>query len=264
MKAGFIGCGNMGSAILRGILDAAALQPEELIVSEKNAQAAERIKKDWGIRLAASNREAVESADVVFLAVKPQYYEEVITEIRDAVDERQIFVSIAPGKTLAWMEERFGMPVKIVRTMPNAPAMVQAGMTAYCANKQVSGEEKSRVVKLCECFGKAEEMEEHLMDVVTAVSGSSPAYAFLFIEAMADAAVADGMAREKAYKFAAQAVLGSAKMVLDTGCHPAVLKDMICSPGGTTIEAVRVLEEKGLRSSVFEAVKACVRKSRGM
>ncbi len=120
------------------------------------------------------------------------------------------------------------------------------------------------MVELCRCFSEAEEVDEHLMDVVTAVSGSSPAYVFMFIEAMADAAVADGMPRDKAYKFAAQAVLGSAKMVLETGRHPGALKDMVCSPGGTTIEAVRILEKEGLRSSVFEAMKACVKKSRGM
>ena len=121
-----------------------------------------------------------------------------------------------------------------------------------------------RVLTVCGSFGQARQVPENLMDVVTSVSGSSPAYVFLFIEAMADGAVADGMPREAAYQFAAQAVLGSAKMVLETGMHPGVLKDMVCSPGGTTMEAVRVLEEKGLRSAVIEAMKACVKKSRGM
>ena len=133
-----------------------------------------------------------------------------------------------------------------------------------CPNKNVGEEELLAVRDIFSGFSKTEVISENLLDVVTAVSGSSPAYVFLFIEAMADAAVADGMARAQAYKFAAQAVLGSAKMVLETGKHPGELKDMVCSPGGTTIEAVRVLEEKGLRSAVFEAMKACVRKSREM
>ncbi len=264
MKIAFIGCGNMGSAILRGILDAGMLKNEELLIAEKSEAAKEKAGKELHVRVAGSNQEAVEFADVVFLAVKPQYYEEVITEIKGVSGEEQIFVSIAPGKSLEWMEGMFGKPVKLVRTMPNTPAMVKEGMTAYCVNEQVSKEEKQMVAELLRCFGEAEEIEERLMDVVTAVSGSSPAYVFLFIEAMADAAVADGMPRAQAYKFAAQAVLGSAKMVLQTGLHPGVLKDMVCSPGGTTIEAVRVLEERGLRSGVFEAMKACVKKSRGL
>ena len=134
-------------------------------------------------------------------------------------------------------------------------------MSAYCVMAQVTAEEKRRIAQICGYFGRAEEISESLMDVVTAVSGSSPAYVFLFLEAMADAAVLGGMPREKAYTFAAQAVLGSAKMVLETGMHPGVLKDMVCSPGGTTIEAVRVLEQKGLRSCVIEAMKACIEKA---
>jgi len=263
-KIGFIGCGNMGTAMLKGILDAGTLDRQTLIASARSEATKKKIKEDLKIRLAADNREVAEFADIIFLAVKPQYYEEVVTEIRDLAREEQIYVSIAPGKSLEWLEGLFGRPVKLVRTMPNTPAMVKEGMTAYCVSEQVTPEEKEQIAGICEYFGRAEEVEEQLMDVVTSVSGSSPAYVFLFIEAMADAAVADGMPRAKAYKFAAQAVLGSAKLVLETGMHPGELKDMVCSPGGTTIEAVRILEEKGLRSSVFEAMKACVRKSRGM
>ena len=157
------------------------------------------------------------------------------------------------------LQELFGKPVKIVRTMPNTPALVGEGITGVCKNELVTEEELSYICKIFSGFGKAEVLSEKLMDVVVSVSGSSPAYVFLFIEAMADAAVADGMPRAQAYKFAAQAVYGSAKMVLETGKHPGELKDMVCSPGGTTIEAVRVLEEKGFRSSVIEAMKACVK-----
>ena len=154
--------------------------------------------------------------------------------------------------------------MKLVRTMPNTPAMVGEGMMGICPAATVTEEELQAVCELCSGFSRTEIVTENLMDVVVSVSGSAPAYVFMFIEAMADAAVADGMPRKSAYKFAAQAVLGSAKMVLETGMHPGELKDMVCSPGGTTIEAVRVLEEKGMRSAVIEAMKACTKKSRDM
>ena len=198
------------------------------------------------------------------MSVKPQFYASVIEEIKDVVREDQIIITIAPGKTLKWLEEQFGRPLKIVRTMPNTPAMVGEGMTAVCANERVTEEELGEVLTMLNAFGKTEVVPEHLIDVVVSTSGSSPAYVFMMIEAMADAAVADGMARPQAYKFAAQAVLGSAKMVLETGRHPGELKDMVCSPGGTTIEAVRVLEAKGFRSALIEAMKACAEVSRNM
>lgn len=261
MKIGFIGCGNMGTAMLNGILQSGMLQAGELIASAKSEATRGKIKNELHINLAASNQEAAEFSDIVFLAVKPQYYAQVIAEIKEFVRKEQIFVSIAPGKSLGWLADLFVRPVKLVRTMPNTPAMVGEGMTAYCANTQVTPEEKAQIARILRCFGKAEEVEETMMDAVTSVSGSSPAYVFMFIEAMADAAVADGMPRAKAYTFAAQAVLGSAKMVLETGMHPGALKDMVCSPGGTTIEAVRVLEDRGMRSSVIEAMKACAKKA---
>lgn len=148
--------------------------------------------------------------------------------------------------------------------MPNTPAMVGAGMTGLCVNSHVTEEETALVCELCNTFGRTEVVPEALIDVVVGVSGSSPAYVFLFLEAMADAAVADGMPRAQAYEFAAQAVMGSAKLMLETGKHPGELKDMVCSPAGTTIEAVRVLEEKGFRSAVIEAQKACVKKAKGL
>ena len=211
-----------------------------------------------------SNEEAAGLADILFLSVKPQFYEEVIAQIKDLVRPETIIVTIAPGKTLSWLREKFGRDLKIVRTMPNTPALVKEGMTGVCRNESVTDEDLTKVMTILGSFGKAEVVPEHLLDVVTSVSGSSPAYVFMLIEAMADGAVADGMPRAQAYKFAAQAVLGSAKMVLETGRHPGELKDMVCSPGGTTMEAVRILEEKGLRSAIIEAEKACVSKSRGM
>ena len=171
---------------------------------EKNAA-------ELGIRLTADNKSVAEFADILFLAVKPQYYEEVIAEIKDTVSDDEIIVSIAPGKSLSWFDEMFGKSLKVIRTMPNTPAMVGEGMMGVCANERVSQEELDTVLDLCSGFSKAEVIDEKLMDVVTAVSGSSPAYVFMFIEAMADAAVAGGMPRSQAYTFAAQAVLGSAK-----------------------------------------------------
>lgn len=178
--------------------------------------------------------------------------------------EDKIIITIAPGKTLSWLSEQFGKAVKIVRTMPNTPAMVGEGMTAACPNEHMTQEGIARVKEILESFSKVELVPEKLMDVVTAVSGSSPAYVYMFIEAMADAAVSGGMPRAQAYQFAAQAVLGSAKMVIDTGKHPGELKDMVCSPAGTTIGAVRTLEEKGFRSAVIEAMKVCEEISRSM
>ncbi len=261
MKIGFIGCGNMATAMIHGILESGTCQAKDLAASAKSEATRSKIKNELGIHQAASNQEVAAFADLVFLAVKPQYYEQVIAEVRDTAKEGQIFISIAPGKSLQRLETLFGKSVKLARAMPNTPAMVGEAMTAYCVNGQVTLEEKKQIDTVLKCFGKAEEVEESVMQAVVSVSGSSPAYVFLFLEAMADAAVADGMPRAKAYTFAAQAVLGSAKMALETGMHPGVLKDMVCSPGGTTIEAVRVLEEKGMRSSVIEAMRACAKKA---
>ena len=196
------------------------------------------------------------------LAVKPFQFESVIREIAEFVNMNTVVISIAAGQSIADIEGFFGKEIKLVRTMPNTPALVLEGATGMCFNELMQDEEKQMAINLFESFGIVEVVSENMIDTVIGVSGSSPAYVFMFIEAMADAAVADGMPRDKAYKLAAQSVLGSAKMVLDTGRHPGELKDMVCSPGGTTIEAVRVLEEKGLRSAVIEGQKACVQKAR--
>ncbi|MDD7641232.1 MAG: pyrroline-5-carboxylate reductase [bacterium] len=263
-KIGFIGCGNMGGAMMQGILGSGKCTPQEMITSDKSEAALAEKEKTLGVRTTTDNKEAAAFSDILFLAVKPQFYESVITEIKDTVNEEQIIVTIAPGKTLCWLKETFGKELKIIRTMPNTPAMVKEGMMGLCPNEHVTEEEIALIRDICDGFSATEVIPEHLMDVVTAVSGSSPAYVFLFIEAMADAAVAGGMPRAQAYKFAAQAVMGSAKMVLETGKHPGELKDMVCSPAGTTIQAVRVLEEKGMRSAVMEAMMKCLDISRNM
>ena len=264
MKLGFIGTGNMASAIMGGIIKNQIIPANEIIGADVMEAGRERVKEQFGIQVTADNHEVVKNSDVVILSVKPQFYAEVIAEIKDVVREDQIIITIAPGKTLAWLKEQFGKNVKIVRTMPNTPALVGEGMTAACPNEYMTKEEITYVLTLLESFGRVEIIPERLMDTVVSVSGSSPAYVFMFIEAMADAAVSGGMPRAQAYQFAAQAVLGSAKMVLETGKHPGELKDMVCSPAGTTIEAVRVLEEKGFRSAVIEAMKTCEEISKNM
>jgi pyrroline-5-carboxylate reductase len=264
MKLGFIGTGNMASAIMGGIIKNQIIPANDIIGADVMEAGRERVKEQFKIQVTADNHEVINSSDIVILSVKPQFYAEVIAEIKDDVREDQIIITIAPGKTLAWLKEQFGKNVKIVRTMPNTPALVGAGMTAACPNEYMTKEEIAYVLTLLESFGRVEIIPERLMDTVVSVSGSSPAYVFMFIEAMADAAVSGGMPRTQAYQFAAQAVLGSAKMVLETGKHPGELKDMVCSPAGTTIEAVRVLEEKGFRSSVIEAMKTCEEISKSM
>ena len=250
--------------MIHGIIGSGKSDASDITASVKTEKSAEECANTLGINVTTDNVSVARSADVLFLAVKPQFFEEVIGQIKDEVSDNVIIVSIAPGKTLSWFDEVFGRKLKVIRTMPNTPAMVGEGMMGVCANAEVSNEDLKMVEDLCSGFSKTEVVDEKLMDVVTAVSGSSPAYVFMFIEAMADAAVAGGMPRQKAYKFAAQAVLGSAKMVLETGMHPGELKDMVCSPAGTTIQAVRVLEEKGMRSAVFEAMMKCLDISRKM
>lgn len=262
MKIGFIGCGNMGSAMIGGILKKGIFQKEEIIVSNLTEEGSRRSREKLGVVTTLNNCEVVRNAKIVVLAVKPQFYEEVLEEIKGELTPEHMVVGIAPGKTLAWLEEKCGQPLKVVRMMPNTPAQVGEGMTGACKNERVTEEDEARIREITESFGRVEFVPERLMDAVGAVSGCSPAYVFMFIEAMADAAVALGMPRKQAYSFASQAVLGSAKMVLETGMHPGELKDMVTSPAGTTIEGVRTLEKQGFRSSIFEALMAAAEKGR--
>lgn len=258
---GIIGCGNMAQAMLRGILEKGLYDKSQVIVSRRSEKALEQIASLLSVRTTRDNEMVAKEADVLILAIKPAQFAEVISEIRDAVKEEALVISIAAGQTIADIEALFQRKVKVVRTMPNTPALVLAGATGMCFNGNVTKEEKERAISLFESFGVVASVPESRMNAVIGVSGSSPAYIFMLIEAMADAAVADGMPRSQAYQLAAQAVMGSAKMVLETGKHPGELKDMVCSPGGTTIEAVRVLEERGFRSAVIEGQMACVRKA---
>ena len=264
MTLGFIGLGNMAKAMIGGILHKGLMGPNEIIGTSLTEQTRQNVSDQYGIQVRNANEAVAREADIIILAVKPQYLKVVIADIMDSVDENKVIVSIAAGKTIAWIAGEFEKKVRIIRVMPNTPALVGEGCSAVCRNEMVSDDDYHFVMELLESFGKAVTVSESLMDVVVGVSGSSPAYVFMFIEAMADAAVAGGMQRKQAYEFAAQSVLGSARMVLETGKHPGELKDMVCSPAGTTIEAVRVLEEEGFRAAVINAVSACIDKSKNL
>ena len=257
MKIGLIGCGNMARAIIQGFIGNGTFAPEEIIASDKSRDVLDAAADKLGIHTTTNNSELVLESEMIILAVKPQVIGSVISEIADVISEQKLIISIVAGQSIKRIEELFGCDIKLVRTMPNTPALAGAGMTAVCSNGNVSRTELDYACRLLSSFGKAEVVPEKLMDAVVAVSGSSPAYVAIMIEAMADAAVNEGMPRAQAYQFAMQAVYGTAKLLLDTDMHPAVLKDMVCSPAGTTIEAVRVLEEKGFRSAIMEPMKAC-------
>lgn len=261
---GFIGCGNMAQAMLKGILQKGLYQKDQIIVSRRNEEALAQIHRQLGVETTTDNRKVAEKADVLVLAVKPFQFESVIREIVEFVNMNTVVISIAAGQSIADIEGFFGKEIKLVRTMPNTPALVLEGATGMCFNELMQDEEKQMAINLFESFGIVEVVSENMIDTVIGVSGSSPAYVFMFIEAMTDAAVQAGMPRSQAYEFAAQSVMGSAKMVLETGKHPAELKDMVCSPAGTTIEAVKVLEEKGFRAAVMDAMESCVNKSKSM
>ncbi|MGP3593725.1 pyrroline-5-carboxylate reductase [Vagococcus sp. WN89Y] len=260
-KIGFIGCGNMGKAILGGLIASKLVQPGQIWVYTPTPEKVAALHDEYGINAAQSAQEVAQVADIVFGAVKPNILVKVLSEIASSLNKESLVVSIAAGVTLDQLARALGHDRKIIRTMPNTPSMVNAGMTSVTPNALVTPEDTAEVLSIFRSFGEAEVVSEAMIHPVVGVSGSAPAYVFMFIEAMADAAVLGGMPRAQAYKFAAQAVMGSAKMVLETGKHPGELKDMVCSPGGTTIEAVRVLEEKGFRSAVVESIRACMEKS---
>ena len=262
MKIGFIGLGNMAKAIIGGMLKNQIVSPDDIIGTAKTEATREAVRSAYSIGIQSTNAEVAKETDVIILAVKPQFLREVIEQIREDMLEDTLVISIAAGKSMEWIEETFGRKIKLIRCMPNTPALVGAGCTGICANDRVEQREIDYSFKLMESFGKAYLVPERLMDAVGAVSGSSPAFVFMFIESMADAAVAAGMPRAQAYEFAAQAVYGSAKLMLESGRHPGELKDMVCSPGGTTIQGVRILEEKGFRGAVIDALTATAEQSK--
>ena len=254
-KIGFIGMGNMGHAILKGALK--EYPAEEMIFCAKTSETKTKVHAETGVEYTDNNAECANRCKYLVLAVKPQFYEEVLKEIRYMVTPEHVLISLAPSKTIDQLKQNLGNDKRIVRVMPNTPAMIGEGMTGVSVKQgELSGEEMDEIKKLFDACGKTEFIEERLMDAVVCASGSSPAFVYQFIEALADSAVRYGMPRKQAYVFAAQAVKGAAAMVLETGEHPAVLKDQVCSPAGTTIEGVAALEEYGLRNAVLKASEA--------
>lgn len=262
MKIGFIGAGNMGGAILKGALKSGYLSADEVMIRDLNQALVDTWKTEYGVRIAQSNRELAEACEWVVLAVKPFFLEAVLKEIAPVISNTKV-ISIAAGWSTEMLADALstGENVQLLRVMPNTPALVGAGLSALCEETTLDAESFVWAQKLFATLGVVQIVPERLIDAVIAVSGSSPAYVFMFIDAMADAAVKLGMPRQMAIEAAAQAVMGSAKMVLATRLHPAVLKDQVCSPAGTTIEAVQVLEEEGMKAAVIKAMIACAEKN---
>lgn len=260
---GFIGCGNMGQAMVEGIMKANLVDGDHMIVSNAHPEKLQKLGSIYDFYI-SDNESVAKNCDILFLAIKPYMYKDIIESIRGLIRKDVIIVNIAAGIEIADIYTMFGHKLKVVKAMPNTPAQVQAAMSALSFGELLDEEDKEDILAIFGSFGKTCEVEERLMDAVTAVSGSSPAYVFMFMEAMADGAVLQGIPRKDAYKFVGQAVLGSAKMMLETGLHPGDLKDRVCSAGGTTIEAVAKLEELGMRSAIIEAMRVCADKSRAM
>ncbi|MBB6216557.1 pyrroline-5-carboxylate reductase [Anaerosolibacter carboniphilus] len=263
-KIGFIGAGNMTYAIVSGLVNSYPDDKQNIYVSSRTVEKAEIFCKEFDVSLAVNNRDLVKNCEIIVLAVKPVKYEEVLNEIKDIVTSKHVIVSLAAGIEIKYIEQFFDEPTKIVRTMPNTPVLVGAGMTAVTKNDHLSQEDLEAVLNLFESIGRVDVIDESLMDSIPAISGSSPAYVYIFIEALADGGVLQGLSREKAYKYAAQAVLGAAKMVLEKEKHPGELKDMVCSPAGATIEAVYSLEKSNFRGAVIRAMNACTEKVKQM
>lgn len=261
---GFIGAGNMGKAIINGLIRSKLVDKDHIIASAKTKKTRDSIKSEFDIEVFSDNKIVVEKSDYLILAIKPNIHKEVLEEISSVVKQNLLVITIGAGISIQYLKDKLKNTNKFVKAMPNTPARVGLGMTALSMGDGLNKDEIEDVLSIFNSFGKAKIVDEKLMNAVTAVSGSSPAYIYIMIEAMADGAVLQGMKRDQAYIFAAQAVMGAAKMVLETGLHPAELKDNVCSPGGTTIEAVSKLEEMGFRAAILEAMKVCAAKSHKM
>ena len=262
MKITFIGSGNMGKAIMGGLIKAGICQPSEITAADPSDATRREVAETYGVNTKNDNVLAVKGADVVLLAVKPQVIAGVMEGIKEALTPDQLILSIAAGKTLAFLEQGLGSDKKIIRCMPNTPALVGEGMTEYAPGANITDKDKELARTILSAFGKCVELPEHLIDAAGAVAGCGPAYFYMMIEAMADGGVAEGVPRAVAYELAAQTMLGSAKMVLETGRHPGELKDMVTSPAGSTIEGVAELEDSGFRGAVMRSVRAAAARNR--
>lgn len=256
-KIACIGTGAMGGAIMRAVCN--KFDPNNITVSNRTLEKGKSFANDTGCRFADNNKDCIKDAKYIFIAVKPAFLSDLFAEIKNDIPSDAVVISMAAGVKIEKLESF--AKARYVRIMPNVPAQIAKGMTALSCNDNINSEELSDITEILETAGKVEQVPEKLMDCVTGVSGSGPAFVFIFIEAMADAAVRCGMPRKQAYTYAAQTVMGSAALVLETGKHPGELKDSVTSPAGTTIEGVAALESNGMRNAVIEAVTASYNKS---
>ena len=262
LKIGFLGAGKMASALARGFIHAGITTADSMIASDPFEGARTAIARDTGIKTTASNREVTQFAGVILLAVKPDQVNEVLAEMRPQLTLKHLLISIAAGVPLARLENALPAGARVIRVMPNTPALVGASASAFALGRCATAEDAELTQALFAAVGLAYLVKETLLDAVTGLSGSGPAYAFMIIEALSDGGVAAGLPREIATKLAAQTLLGSARLLLETGAHPGTLKDMVTSPGGTTIEGLHELEKGGLRAALISAVRAASEKSR--
>ncbi|HYD40487.1 MAG TPA: pyrroline-5-carboxylate reductase [Anaeromyxobacter sp.] len=260
-KLVFLGTGNMAEALLKGLLREGTADPDELVCAEPRPERREEIADRYGVEVTADNRAAAALADLLLLSVKPQVMDAVLAEIAPVVDARKLVVSIAAGVPAAAIARRLPA-ARIVRTMPNTPALVGAGATALARGPNATDEDMTVARALFEAVGTVAVVDEPLLDAATGLSGSGPAFVFIAIEALADGGVKAGLPRAAALSLAAQTVLGAARLVLESGRHPAELKDQVTSPGGTTIAGVQALEARGFRAALMEAVDAAARRAR--
>ena len=262
LAIGFLGAGKMATALARGFLNAGLATPDQICASDPYEAARDAFAKETGGKATASNSEVVAAAEILFIAVKPGQVAAVLNELRDVITSKHLVVSIAAGVTLEKLETAAPAGTRVIRVMPNTPALVGASASAYARGAHAGRTDADLAQKLLGSVGIALEVPEKLLDAVTGLSGSGPAYGFLMIEALADGGVAAGLPRDIAQRLAAQTLLGAAKMVLETGQHPGALKDAVCSPGGTTIEGVHELEKGGLRATLMSAVRAAADKAK--
>jgi len=262
LKIGFIGAGKMASALAAGFVKQGKLKPENLIASDPFPQARDAFAEATGGKTTESNTEVAAASDLIFLAVKPDKVEDALSMIHPYWREAQLLISIAAGISLDQMATHLPAGARIIRVMPNTPALVGASASGFSLGEYASESDAELTASLLSAIGIARQVPEKLLDAVTGLSGSGPAYVYQFIEALSDGGVSAGLPRDMATQLAAQTVLGAAKMVLETGSHPGVLKDMVTSPGGTTIDGVHELEKGAMRATVMNAVRAAAAKSR--
>jgi pyrroline-5-carboxylate reductase len=259
---GFLGAGKMATALARGFVHAQLAVPKDILAGDPHEAARKRFTEEVGAEVTKSNTDVARRVTVLILAVKPDHVAEVLAELRGAFTAEHLLVSIAAGVTLAKLEGGLPSGARVIRVMPNTPALVGAGTSAFALGKSATVADGELAKKLLSAVGAAFQVKESLLDAVTGLSGSGPAYVYQFIEALSDGGVAAGLPRDIATRLAAQTVLGAAKMVLETGQHPGALKDQVTSPGGTTIEGLHELEKGRMRAIVMSAVRAATEKSK--